>query len=223
MAITGAILDFDGTLIDSLDGWRNLEDALAKEAQIVVTPEDRAQLTTFTLDETASWFHDRFGLGKDAATVRAMMDDYMVDFLTHQARILPGVVTFLEECKQRGVVLSVASSSPQLYLQTALREKDLLPYFSAVLSVEDVGHSKREPHIFDHARKLMATPKPSTWGFDDSRYALAVLKQAGYPTVGIFDPHEGASIEQWQEESDIVVKDFEDLSFDWFDAETKSA
>lgn len=217
MALTGAILDFDGTLVDSLDGWRNLEGMLAKEAQVVVTPEDRAQLTTFTLDETASWFHDRFGLGKDAAAVRALMDDYMVDFLTHSAPILPGVVPFLEECKQRGVMLSVASSSPQLYLQTALRATGLLPYFSAVLSVEDVGHSKREAHIFDHARKLMATPKPSTWGFDDSRYALAVLRQAGYPTVGIFDPHEGATLEQWQEEVDIVVESFEDLSFDRFD------
>lgn len=217
MALTGAILDFDGTLVDSLDGWHNLEGVLAKEAQVIVTPEDRRQLTTFTLDETASWFHDRFGLGKDAAAVRAMMDDYMVDFLTHSAPILPGVVPFLEECKQRGVMLSVASSSPQLYLQTALRATGLLPYFSAVLSVEDVGHSKREAHIFDHARKLMATPKPSTWGFDDSRYALAVLRQAGYPTVGIFDPHEGATPEQWQEEVDIVVESFEDLSFDRFD------
>lgn len=217
MALTGAILDFDGTLVDSLDGWRNLEGMLAKEAQVIVTPEDRAQLTTFTLDETASWFHDRFGLGKDAAAVRALMDDYMVDFLTHSAAILPGVVPFLEECKQRGVMLSVASSSPQLYLQTALRATGLLPYFSAVLSVEDVGHSKREAYIFDHARNLMATPKPSTWGFDDSRYALAVLRQAGYPTVGIFDPHEGATLEQWQEEVDIVVESFEALSFDRFD------
>lgn len=217
MALTGAILDFDGTLVDSLDGWHNLEGVLAKEAQVIVTPEDRRQLTTFTLDETASWFHDRFGLGKDATAVRAMMDDYMVDFLTHSAPILPGVVPFLEECKQRGVMLSVASSSPQLYLQTALQATGLLPYFSAVLSVEDVGHSKREAHIFDHARKLMATPKPSTWGFDDSRYALAVLRQAGYPTVGIFDPHEGATLEQWQEEVDIVVESFEDLSFDRFD------
>lgn len=217
MALTGAILDFDGTLVDSLDGWRNLEGMLAKEAQVIVTPEDRAQLTTFTLDETASWFHGRFGLGKDAAAVRALMDDYMVDFLTHSASVLPGVVPFLEECKQRGVMLSVASSSPQLYLQTALRATGLLPYFSAVLSVEDVGHSKREAHIFDHARKLMATPKLSTWGFDDSRYALAVLRQAGYPTVGIFDSHEGATLEQWQEEVDIVVESFEDLSFDRFD------
>lgn len=216
MALTGAILDFDGTLVDSLDGWRSLEGALAKEAHVVVTPEDRAQLTTFTLDETASWFHDQFGLGKDAAAVRAMMDDYMVDFLTHSASVLPGVERFLEDCKHHGVELSVASSSPQLYLQASLQATGLLPYFSAVLSVEDVGHSKREAHIFDHARELMATPKQSTWGFDDSRYALSVLKQAGYPTVGIFDPHEGATFEEWQEEADIVIRSFEELSFDHF-------
>ena len=68
MAFEGAILDFDGTLVDSIDAWHDLEGVLAREAQATVTLEDRKQLIPMSLDEIAQWFHGRFGLGKDAGT-----------------------------------------------------------------------------------------------------------------------------------------------------------
>ena len=115
MAFEGAILDFDGTLVDSIDAWHDLEGVLAREAQATVTLEDRKQLIPMSLDEIAQWFHGRFGLGKDARAVRNLMDEYMVDALSH-SKALPGVETFLESCKRADVKLTVASSSPQLYL-----------------------------------------------------------------------------------------------------------
>ena len=114
MAFEGAILDFDGTLVDSIDAWHDLEGVLAREAQATVTLEDRKQLIPMSLDEIAQWFHGRFGLGKDARAVRKLMDEYMVDALSH-SNTLPGVEAFLESCKRAEVKLTVASSSPQLY------------------------------------------------------------------------------------------------------------
>lgn len=218
MAFTGAILDFDGTLVDSLDAWRDLERVLLKESDVSVTLEDRAQFTTFTLDETARWFHENGGLGKSVADVRQIMDDYMVAYLSRSTRVLPGVRSFLESCAQQGIKMSVASSSPQLYLRTALEATDLVSYFTQVLSVEDIGGSKRESRIFDIARESMGTDKEATWGFDDSLYALRVLRNAGYPTVGIYDPHEQIPFDSWKDLVTIVVRSFEELSVDRLNA-----
>ena len=55
MAFEGAILDFDGTLVDSIDAWHDLEGVLAREAQATVTLEDRKQLIPMSLDEIAQW------------------------------------------------------------------------------------------------------------------------------------------------------------------------
>lgn len=220
MAIAGAILDFDGTLVDSLDAWRDLENLLVEEAGAQVSAEDRARFTTFTLDETAHWFHEQLGIGRSARAVRETMDEHMVAHLSHSARVLPGVREFLESCAQHDVALSVVSSSPQLYLQTALEATDLLPLFAHVLSVEDRDTTKREPFIFDHARELMGTPRASTWGFDDSLYALDVMRAAGYPTVGLFDPHEGIALPEWADRVDIVARSFEELSLSCLDGRT---
>ena len=137
MAFEGAILDFDGTLVDSIDAWHDLEGVLAREAQATVTLEDRKQLIPMSLDEIAQWFHGRFGLGKDARAVRKLMDEYMVDALSH-SNTLPGVEAFLESCKRAEVKLTVASSSPQLYLQTALK-----------------AFSKKHAGSWQHQKKLL--------------------------------------------------------------------
>ena len=105
MAFEGAILDFDGTLVDSIDAWHDLEGVLAREAQATVTLEDRKQLIPMSLDEIAQWFHGRFGLGKDGRAVRNLMDEYMVDALSH-SKALPGVEAFLESCKRADVKLN---------------------------------------------------------------------------------------------------------------------
>lgn len=216
MAITGAIFDFDGTLVDSLDAWRGVEGMLAKKAQVDVKAADRALLTTFTLDETAAWFHERFDLMESAMAVRAAVDEYMIDALSHTVQALPGVRSFLESCKERGVAMSVVSSSPQAYLQTALSATDLLPFFSQVLSVEDLDTTKRDPFIFDHALELMGTSRFSTWGFDDSFYAVSTMHDAGFPVVGIYDEHDAVPRDKWREVTNIVVDSFAELSIDQF-------
>lgn len=65
-----------------------------------------------------------------------------------------------------------------------------------VASVDDVSSSKREPKVYDHTRRLMGTPLETTWGFEDSAYALRTLRGAGYRTVGIYDRDDAGTHEE---------------------------
>lgn len=212
----GAIFDCDGTLLDSLGAWRSLEGYLFDLAGIQVTLEERAQFATFTIPEVAAHMHTQHGLGSSKTDVERMMDNYMLDYYHNRASLLPGVGRFLEECAHAGIAMSVASSSRPSYLEAGLAGAGIRDYFCAVVSVDQVGASKREPQVFNEACRLMGTPKEATWGFEDSTYALRTLSAAGYSTVGIFTPDEGLSFEQWQELSTITITSFEELSLQRF-------
>ena len=168
----GVIFDCDGTLLDSMDVWREVEDELARRAGAQLTDADKDELTTLNIPEAGAFFHDRFGLGAAADDVVRMMDELMLDYYRNRAHERPGALVFVRALVERGVRVSVASSSPQKYLQAGLERAGFAPYVGLVVSVDDVSSSKREPKVYDHTRRLMGTPLETTWGFEDSAYAL---------------------------------------------------
>lgn len=184
MTKPGAIFDCDGTLLDSIPAWRGLENHLCGLCGGQVTEDDRALLVTFTIEETARWFHETQGLGKSVRHALSMMDEYLLAEYS-RAKLLPGAVEFLEACARAGVTMSVASSSPASYLKAGLGAAGVSDYFAAVLSVDDLNTTKREPLVYNRALEIMGTDKGATWGFEDSSYAMATLKRAGYKVVGV--------------------------------------
>ena len=210
-SITGAMFDCDGTLLDSLGAWRGLEEMLATEAGVEVSLEERARFTTFTIPEVAAYFHEVYALGKNAQAVQDLIGEYMMNYYRHEATLLPGVREFLESCARSNVAMSVVSSSAPEYLEAGLLAAGIREFFSAVVSVDDIGSSKRTPHIFDYARARLGTAKATTWGFEDSLYAMSTLHQAGYPVLGLYDEGEHVSFEQLEDVTDLVVMSFEEV------------
>lgn len=212
----GVIFDCDGTLIDSMDAWRDLEGELGRRVGVELTSEDRQTLCTLNIPESAQYFHDRFGLGASDDEVVGMMDEIMLDFYGHRAVARPGALAFIDGLARHGVVMSVASSSPKPYLEAGLACAGIAPYLEAVVSVEDVHSSKRNPKVYDHTRDLMGTSTSLTWGFEDAIYAVRTLARAGYGTVGVYDHDLSGTWGQLSAEADLAIRSFEDLDAEMF-------
>ena len=212
----GVVFDCDGTLLDSMDVWREVEGELADRAGVALTEADRGVLATLTIPEVGAYFHDRLGLGASAEHVVNMIDELMLAYYRERAHERPGALAFVRALYARGAVLSVASSSPQSYLRAGLERCGFTPYLQAIVSVDDVGASKREPVVYDRARELMGTPLATTWGFEDSSYALRTLRSAGYHTVGIYDCDLAGTYDELSALADITVRSFDELSTDAF-------
>lgn len=211
-AITGAIFDCDGTLLDSLNAWRGLEDELSRAVQVQVTPEEHARFATFTILEVARYFHEQYGLLSSSDAVVSYIDDYMMDYYAHQAQAIPGAVPFLEACAKANVRMCVVSSSAQKYLQAGLKNAGITEYFSHIFSVEDLNATKREPLIFEHAQAALGTQRSTTWGVDDSLYALETLTAAGFPAIGIGGQDANATVAEAQAVCPVVVTRLDELS-----------
>lgn len=212
----GVIFDCDGTLIDSMDAWRDLEGELGRRVGVELTSEDRQTLCTLNIPESAQYFHDRFGLGASGDEVVGMMDEIMLDFYGHRAVARPGALAFIDGLARHGVVMSVASSSPKPYLEAGLACAGIAPYLEAVVSVEDVHSNKRNPKVYDHTRDLMGTSTSLTWGFEDAIYAVRTLARAGYGTVGVYDHDLSGTWGQLSAEADLAIRSFKDLDAERF-------
>lgn len=212
----GVIFDCDGTLIDSMDAWSELETDLARRAGVVLTKVDTDKLATLSIPECALLFHERFGLADSGKAVEDIMSRFMLEFYGTRAKACKGALAFVQSLKERGIRMSVASSSPQAYLREGLSHCGFDSCFDAVVSVDDVGMSKRYPNVWHRAREAMGTVLTLTWGVEDSAYALRTLQQAGYRTLGICNTETSESYWEFARYADRVFAGFDDIDADTF-------
>lgn len=207
----GAVFDCDGTLLDSMEAWHIVQGDLARRAGIASSDELTAELSPMTIPEVGNHLHTKYGVGVDADEVVSMIDEGMLAYYRTCAKQRPGALEFVKALVELGVSCSVASSSPQSYLQAGLARAGFSPYLNAIVSVDDVGASKREPTVFNRACKLMGTRIDETWGFEDSLYALKTLKRAGYRTVGVYDNDLAGTFAALSDIADVSVRSFTEL------------
>lgn len=209
--VRGAVFDCDGTLLDTMGVWYSLEDELAARAGHILTPVEKDALRSYTLPETARFFHETLGLGASCEEVVGIVEELAVGFYATQAHPRPGVLAFLKRLRAAGVRCAIASSSPHSMLDPGAAATGLTPYLDAIVSTDDVGVSKREPAAYDRARELLGTPKEATWVFEDAAYAVRTAKAAGYHVVATWDCDESGTFEELAALADVAVRDWHEL------------
>ncbi|MEG0027219.1 MAG: HAD family phosphatase [Raoultibacter sp.] len=212
MKVSGVIFDCDGTLLDSAGMWTKAQEELARRAQVELGAAESAKISTLTIPEVGVFFHEHYGLAASSAAVVAMIDELMLDYYTAHAIARPGALAFVQGLHERGIPCAVASSSPQHFLQAGLRHSGFMDCLDAIVSVDDVGASKREVAVYDRARDVMGATTETSWGFEDSLYAVHTLRAGGYRSVGVFDTDDAGTYEQLEATADFAIRSFEELN-----------
>lgn len=180
---TGFMFDCDGTLIDTLGAWEAAErDLFAQTGPL--TDEQEDEIHSAPIVRAAEIFHE-YGACASAQEVLDHLDSHLLPFYRDKSQALPGAVEFARAVVGRGIPCVVLSSSPRRYLEAGLRHVGLLDCFVELVSTEDVGCSKQDSAIYEHALNVMGSKRESTWAVDDAPYAIAVMRDFGLSTIAV--------------------------------------
>ena len=95
VARSASFFDCDGTLIDSMGAWRELEADLARRVGAELDKEDTDALTTMSIPECGAYLHGKFGLGESPEEVVGTIDDFMMDYYANRSVARPGALRFV--------------------------------------------------------------------------------------------------------------------------------
>lgn len=84
--------------------------------------------------------------------------------------------------------MAVASSSPKIDIEFAIKSLDLNQYFEFLVSGEEAENSKPEPDIFLYTASLLEVRPNECVVFEDTKNGSKVAKAANMYTIGFVNP-----------------------------------
>lgn len=212
--IKGAIFDMDGTLLDSMQVWDRLSENFLAQFGVAITDEDYAAVEGGTQLDVAAYFVDRYPqIPLTANEIVKATNDLIIARYEQLAKPKEGVLPLLDNLQAYGVRCAVATLTNRGHAEKALRDRNMLQYFDCILTIEDVGVSKRSPDIYMHAAKCLGDFDASECiVFEDAPYAAETAKKAGFFVCGVIEPAYASGESLLRSVSDIVIeKSFDEL------------
>ena len=102
--------------------------------------------------------------------------------------LLPGVLDYINEAKQLGLKLGVASSSSHCWVDGHLADRGLLQSFDSVKCSDDVARVKPDPELYRLSVSELRTRPENVLVIEDSANGVTAAKGAGVFCVVVPNP-----------------------------------
>lgn len=189
MAITGAIFDMDGTLLDSMDLWMGTIPAFLRRIGLPLTDAQANEVECMMLEEIPGWIERNFGIGMEPSVLILGINQETEYGYYNTVVPKPGVVETLEKLRDMGVKMVIATATERYLTEAVLERLGLDQYFETYFTASEYHTSKYEPEIFRIAHEFLGTPKESTWVFEDALKCIRGAKKAGFQVVAVEDSY----------------------------------
>ena len=206
-----AIFDLDGTLLDSMGVWDQVDiDFLAKRG-IEVPTDYMGKVAAMQFRQIAEYTIARFGLPDTPEALMQEWDDMASVAYSTTVEAKPGALGYLPDLKAAGVKLGVATSLPPHLRDPALRHVGMFGLFDDIVSVDDVNDvGKDQPDVYLLAAKRLGVKPTDCTVFEDLLVAMKSAKSVG---MTVWAMHDDSSAADWPEIcrlADGVLFDFHD-------------
>lgn len=209
--IKAVLFDMDGTLVDSLWMWKNIDvEYLGAHGYQVPSDLHRA-IEGMSFHEVAVYFKERFAIPSSIAEIEALWIEMAKDKYAHEVTVKPGALHFLRYLKEKGIPAGVATSNSRELLEAALDGRGLRPYFTCCMTANEAGAGKPAPDVYLQAADSLGVDPRDCLVFEDTYAGMLAGKRAGCRVCAVEDAHSGILEEELLEAADYYLTDYEQI------------
>lgn len=217
----GVIFDLDGTLVDSMWMWHEIDIEYLGRFGIELPDKLQSEIEGMSFYETAVYFKDRFKIEDSLEEIMQDWNRMAWDKYTYEVPLKPGVSEFLKFLKDNGVKTGIATSNSRELTEQILKVHGIDSFMDIIVTGSEVTNGKPAPDIYlEAARKLGIDPKDCV-AFEDIIPGIQAAKDAGMMVYCVDDVY---SKDQWDikvQISDDCIHDYKEVLSNekWFFAD----
>lgn len=214
--IKAVIFDLDGTLIDSLWVWKQVDIEYLKKHGITPPPDLQKHIEGLSFIDTALYFKENFGIKDSIEEIMSEWHKMVSDYYSSVIEVKKGVKEFLEYLKSNNIKIGIATSNSHELVEAVLKRNGILQYFEVIVTTEEVSNSKAEPHVFLEVAKRLNVLPEECLVFEDTISGAIGAKKAGMKVIGVFDEYGSCTPEEFEEYVEHIIHDFESIINNYF-------
>lgn len=209
--VKACIFDMDGTLVDSMWVWRQIDiDYLARFGLTV--PKDMGkEFEGASMREVAMYFKNRFGIED---TIDKMIDDWnnmAFDKYCNEVKLKPGAIDFLNYLKENKIKIGLYTSNSMLLAEATLKSHGIDSYFDALTAgCKDIKGKPAPDGYLMTAEKLSVSPEHCLV-FEDLVMGIQAGINAGMRTCAVKDHYSLYQDEDKKKIADYYIEDYNEF------------
>lgn len=173
----GALVDMDGTVLDSMDVWTALDREIVERHGIPNAEEVLGFLGSVVhIREGTAYLHEQCGIGDSEEAVFQECRDILFDHYAHLIPLMPGAREALERLRAEGVHLALVTATEEALARAALRRNGVENLFDHFYC----NVSKRRPEALLQVLDSLGTGIRETVVYDDMDSVREMAEALGF-------------------------------------------
>ncbi len=190
----GAIFDMDGTLMDSMWIWRDIDIEYLGRFGIALPEDLQAKIEGMSFAETAVYFREHFGITDSLEKIQSDWNDMARELLT--------------QMKERGMKIGIATSNSVELTEECLAANGVADLFDTVRTSRDTPRGKPFPDIYLSVADEWGIAPEDLIVFEDIPNGAIAGKRAGMEVIAVADDYALPRREELIRIADHFIEDF---------------
>jgi sugar-phosphatase len=180
------IFDMDGVLIDSEPLWKIAEIEGFAKVGLDVTAKSLEASVGLRIDEVVKIWHQQYKwTNKSVNEVTEDIVNILIREIKSKGQALPGVIDLLNNLKDNGFKIGLATSSYQNIIDAVLEKLEIKDYFDVCHSAEFEKHGKPHPAVFMSTADMLKSNPTNCLVFEDSLNGVIAAKAARMKVIAV--------------------------------------
>ena len=207
------ILDLDGTILDSMDLWNEVDRIFLSERGIELTPDYTEYVKSVRIEQAASYTASRYGLKESPEQIIGIWNAMVSDAYRKEIPLKKGAAEYLLKASSLGMKLGFATALSFDNSKAALERNGIFDIFDAHITLDDIdgGINKEEPDVYLKFAGMLGVPPERCLVYEDIPKALEGARKGGFSTCAVYDRIGAGSDEAWEammRSSDHSIRDW---------------
>ena len=210
--IDAIIFDIDGTLIDSMWIWTNIDDLFLEKYHLTQPENFHKGMEGKSYSETAQYFLDVFPeLPHTKQELEDEWHEMAFEIYTKELELKKGAYEFISTMHEQGMKLGVATSNSRVLAEGTLANNQVLQYFHSIWTSDEAKVGKPAPDVYLKVAESLGVEPARCLVFEDVPNGILAGKNAGMKVCAVEDPFSKAQETLKRELADYYIQDFDDI------------